>query len=122
MNDFMMICCSAIATIEGFWTDGSRPMRNNNPGDLRDEFVLPHPTIEAGFWKADTVAEGIALLFHQFALDVARGMTPRQLVASWAPAQDGNATASYLDQFLKLTGIGDPDAPLWNLLTIRRLG
>ena len=117
-----MILASAFATEEGFWADGSRPMRDDNPGDLRDAPWLTHPKHDGGFWMADSVAEGVAGLYHQLALDIVRGMTPRQLVAAWAPAADGNATEKYLADILRMTGIANADTPLWNLLTIRRLG
>jgi hypothetical protein len=118
----MTLLCSAIATQEGFWSDGSRPMRDDNPGDLRAAPWLTHPKLDGGYWHAASVAEGIAGLFHQVALDIARGMTLRQLIASWAPASDGNATAAYLANVMSWTGIANADTPLWNLLTIRKLG
>lgn len=83
----------AIARQEGFFSTGTRQLLNHNPGDLRGAPWLFHPKFDGGYWRADSDAEGIAGLYHQIALDIARGMTLRQLVASWAPTADGNATA-----------------------------
>lgn len=116
---------NAIATAEGFFVDGVLPQRNHNPGDLRAAPWLQHPVVSGGFWQAPSDAAGIAGLQHQIALDIARGMTLRQLITAWAPPSDGNNTRNYLAETLRrLTVQGlsiDPDTPLQNYLTIKSI-
>lgn len=114
--------CSAIATQEGYYSPDPtvRPRRDHNPGDLIDAPWLTHPKHDGGFWQAETDAKGIAGLFHQVALDIARGMSLRQLIYSWAPPKQNNS-AAYLASVAMWCAIGDVDAPLWNLLEIRRM-
>ena len=112
---------SAIATAEGFFAAGTPPERNNNPGDLRAAPWIDHPVIEKGFWVASSRAAGIAGLYHQIALDVARGVSLRQLVYKWAPPTDGNNTENYLKETGRRTGITNFDVPLWNELDVVRI-
>ncbi len=123
MIDLLFKIASAIAGEEGYFSSDPnvRPRRDHNPGDLRAAPWLIHPQKDGGFWKAASDAEGIAGLYHQLALDIARGMTLRQLVNSWAPTSDGNNSARYLADVMRRTGIADADTPLWNLLEIQAL-
>jgi len=109
---------SAIATAEGFFHPGTVPARLNNPGDLRAAPWLAHPVRTDGFWAAPTRAVGLAGLYHQIALDIARGVSLRQLVYSWAPPTDGNNTEVYLTETARRVGITDLDEPLQNYLDI----
>lgn len=120
MIDLIGKIASAIARQEGFFDAiDSRPKIDCNPGDLRAAPWLTHPKQDGGYWRADSDAEGNAGLFHQIALDIARGMTLRQLINSWAPASDGaNQPTTYLANVMKWTGIATADAPLWNLLEL----
>src|SRR4051812_42242035 len=111
--------CSAICSMEGWWTPGSRPRRNHNPGDLRGAPWLNHPQMDGGYWLASSDAEGIAGLYHQVALDIARGMTAKQLVYAWAPPSDGNLTARYLTYVCGAVGV-EPDRPLNSYLELVR--
>lgn len=116
--DLIYRLACAIAQQEGFFSEkATRPQWDFNPGDLRDAPWLTHPKHDGGYWKADSIAQGVAGIFHQIALDVARGMSLRQLVNAWAPAADGNNPAVYLQNVMRWTGITDADQPLWNLLT-----
>lgn len=120
-SNFIFKLASAIATAEGFFTSGSLPERNNNPGDLRGApWVLPHPVIEHGFWVASSRAAGIAGLYHQIALGIARGESLRQLISIWAPPTENNTT-NYIAETARRVGITDLDAPLWNNLDVTRL-
>ncbi len=123
MTDLLFKLASAIATAEGFFggDPNARPRRDHNPGDLRAAPWLTHPGRDGGFWKAASDAEGIAGTTHQIALDIARGMTLRQLVYSWAPPTDGNNSAQYLAETMRRVGIENPDTPLWNFLEIAKL-
>lgn len=120
MNDFLFRLISAIATQEGFFLNGSLPRRDNNPGDLRNAPWLIHPVVVKGFWEAASLQEGLAGLYHQVALDIARGWTLEQLISSWAPASDGNRTSEYISETARRVGIPS-NVPLWNFLTIEEI-
>jgi hypothetical protein len=113
--------CSAIAQMEGWNIDGSRPRRSNNPGDLRAAPWIANAKMDGGYWKADTPAQGIAGLYHQVTLDIARGYSLKLLIYAWAPASDGNDPTSYLNHVMQWTGITDPNVPLWNFLELRKI-
>ncbi len=120
MTGLLDAICSAIAGQEGWWLPESRPRRNNNPGDLRGAPWLVKPQMDGGYWKADSQAQGIAGLYHQVALDIARGYSLTQLLNAWAPASDGNNPAAYIAAVQKATGITDASAPLWDLLELTK--
>lgn len=120
MTDPIGSICSAIARMEGWWAEGSRPQHNNNPGDLRAAPWITSPKSDGGYWKADGAAQGIAGLYHQVALNIARGYSLGQLIHTWAPASDGNDPASYLAHVMTWTGIMDAEAPLMNLLELHK--
>lgn len=117
MTDLLYKLASAIASAEGYFVPGSLPARNNNPGDLRAAPWLPSPKIVNNFWSASSPAQGIAGLYHQLALDIARGQSLRQLVTSWAPPTENN-TANYLAETARRVGITNVDQPLQELLEI----
>lgn len=118
MTDLLGALCSAIAYQEGFFTEGSLPQRNRNPGDLRVAPWLTHPTIQNGYWVADSLPIGIAGLYHQVALNVARGYSLRQLINAWAPASDSNNPTVYLANVMKWCGITDSEVPLCTMLEL----
>src|SRR5271154_1060576 len=95
-SNILFYLASSIASAEGFFVSGSLPERNNNPGDLRAAPWLPHPVIQGGFWVASNRAAGVAGLYHQICLSIARGESLRQLISIWAPPSDGNNTANYI--------------------------
>jgi hypothetical protein len=108
---------NAIAEQEG-WFSGmatALPRRNNNPGDLRASPWLTRPVVK-GFVKFQSPAEGIAGLYHQIALNIARGYTLTRLIEAWAPPTENN-TSAYLAAVTKAVGV-DPSQPLWNYLTL----
>ncbi len=124
MTNLIGKLCAAIAQQEGWNAPTSAgatpnlPQRNRNPGDLRAAPWLAHATIVNGYWVADTVAQGIAGLYHQVALDIARGYTLRCLLNAWAPASDHNDPASYISNVMRMTGIADADVALQELLEL----
>lgn len=120
MTDFLYKLASAIATEEGFFTVGSLPERNNNPGDLRSAPWLQHTVIAHGFWRANSKAEGMAGLYHQLALDISRGWTLTELIYKWAPPSDNNKTDKYISDVAKMVEIR-PDVKLWDYLEITKL-
>lgn len=113
------LICSAIARQEGWWLPNSIPAKRKNPGDLRAAPWLQHPLIVDGYWEADSPAQGIAGLYHQVALEIARHATLRALINKWAPAADHNDPNGYLANVMLWTGIADPDAPLQNWLELK---
>ncbi len=116
MTDLLYRLCSAIATQEGRFA-------SNNPGDLRSApwIVSPAPTIEGGFWKPVSRAQGIAGMYHQVALDIARGATLRTLITKWAPPSE-NQTEAYIAHVKAWSGITDENQPLQEFLSIEQYG
>lgn len=116
MSEILKSIASAIAIQEGFYVPGAKPQRLNNPGDLRAAPWLPSPVIEGGYVHFGSVAQGIAGLYHQIALDVARGVTLRQLISKWAPPTE-NDTNAYIAAVAARTGL-PLDQPLQELQTL----
>jgi hypothetical protein len=114
---------NSIASAEGFFVNGAIPNRDDNPGDLRAAPWLTNPVIVDGFWKAATVAEGIAGVHHQVALDIARGYSLRTLIYAWAPPTDHNQTEIYLHETVRRLGVQgfaiDPEKQLWLYLDLK---
>lgn len=117
MKDLLGRLASAIATSEGYFVLGSLPRRNNNPGDLRAAPWLENPRIINHFVQFQSPAQGISGLYHQIALDVARGVSLRQLIFKWAPPSENN-TDNYLKETARRVGISDVEQPLQELLEI----
>jgi hypothetical protein len=116
---FLYRLASSFATAEGAFAAGSLPNTDNNPGDLRLAPWVANPVVKGGFWRPTSLAEGVAGLYHQLALDIARGRALRQLVYSYAPPADNNNSANYLTETGRRMGITPDqfDTPLWNFLT-----
>jgi hypothetical protein len=114
------LIASAIATQE--YGAGLNAARNNNPGNLRAApNALSRPKSEQGFVEFATMQEGIATLYWQILYFALRGFTLRGLIEAWAPpagADGGNATATYLADVQKWTGL-DLDKKLWDYLEIK---
>lgn len=120
MMNLIYLIASAIATEEGFWTLNSLPSRNHNPGDLRGAPWLPAPvSMNKGFVLFKSDPEGVAGLYHQIALNIARGFTLRKLIEVWAPPSENN-TSDYLENVQRKVGV-NPDVPLMNYLEIDRI-
>lgn len=122
-STFLYRLACSFATAEGAFAKGSLPNTDNNPGDLRLAPWVQHPTIVKGFWHPTTPAEGIAGLYHQLALDIARGQTLRQLVYTYAPPSDGNNSQNYLNETGRRMGIDSTefDTPLWGFLSLEKI-
>jgi hypothetical protein len=115
---FLFRLASSFATAEGAFASGSLPNTDNNPCDLRLAPWVTNPVIRGGFWRPASLAEGIAGLYHQLALDIARGWSIRKLVYTYAPPGDHNNSENYLTETMRRMGIpmSDIDTPLWNYL------
>jgi hypothetical protein len=100
----------AVARQEGFNVLGTRPRRNNNPGDIEyGRFARAHgatgtdgrfaifPTAEAGF------AAMRALFVGAY-----RGLTVRQAIEKWAPSNE-NDTDLYVRRVVEWTNL-TPDS------------
>lgn len=114
MTDLLFKICSAIATQEG-------RAFSANPGDLRAAPWLPNPVITAGFWIPSSRAQGISGMYHQVALDIARGATLRTLISKWAPPTE-NQTEAYILNVKRWAGIDNENQPLQELLEIQHCG
>ena len=128
MTDFIYKLASAMATAEGWFSTNPDviPRRFNNPGNLRAAPWVNGAKIEKGYWHAESPEQGIAGLYHQIALDIARGRTLRGLIEKWAPSKDGNNTELYLTETARRLGLQlDPitkdTPPLWNFLGLGRI-
>lgn len=105
-----------IGTEEGFFTAGTLPRRNHNPGDLRHSPHSTHqPAAPDAIGVIDTDEHGWADLERQLALYASRLITldPRTLtpcpsrwmtlqdaIYTWAPPGDNNNSAKYLEDVL----------------------
>ena len=118
---YRLVC--SFCTAEGAFATGSLPNRDNNPGDLRLAPWVQHPHIEGGFWRPNSIEEGIAGVYHQLALDIARGWSLRQVVNTYAPPSENNS-AVYLVETARRMGMDpakDLDVPLWTFMSIAKI-
>lgn len=114
---------SSIATAEGFFIHNSVPSRDNNPGDERAAPWLDGSASHAGadgFVHFAQVGLGIAGLYHQIALNIARGYSLRKLIFTWAPPSDGNNSENYLTETARRIGMEPSqfDTPLYIFLGV----
>jgi hypothetical protein len=80
--------------MEGFYVPGSKPQRNNNPGDLEHAPGETHEGMDP-IGSFATVEAGWAALERQLGRYANRGMTLQQLVEVYAPPVENN-TQLYL--------------------------
>jgi hypothetical protein len=127
MNAWVDTLISAIARREGEFSSNPEaiPRARNNPLDLRFAGQVgatrPGNSPKRGepepIARFDTLEHGIAAGYRQVWLDIARGMSLRELITAWAPPNE-NDTAAYLAQVQQWTGIEDADRPLLDRLVI----
>ena len=98
----------AIATFEGFYIDGSKAQRNNNPGNLRPIGA------STGFRVFETANQGWERLVNQIEINVKRGLTLEEfflgkkgVYPGYAPLGDNpeDVMENYLNFMSKQTGI-----------------
>jgi hypothetical protein len=128
-NDFVDVIFQAIARQEGALNDDPNdiPSRQNNPLDLRYAGQIgasrPKGTVvkrgQEPIAMFATLAHGIAAGYRQLWLDIARGMSLRELIEAWAPPSE-NDTATYIKNVQRETKglIDDPDRPLLEYLRL----
>lgn len=100
---------------EGFGIPGTQPTRKHNPGDLRHSNHSSHVGEGAeDIGIIDTDEHGWEDLDRQLRLFADRGMTLRDAVYTFAPANE-NEPSVYLDSICKAFPC-DPDALMADLL------
>jgi hypothetical protein len=115
-----------IATQEG-WDNPDPsvvPRRLDNPGDLIYARQGGAVAVKIGshiFAKWTTPGQGMAWAYAQACLDIARGMSLKQLIMSWAPPSDRNNTQEYLAGVAAGVGIENVDAPLYTFLPMHTI-
>lgn len=99
----------AIAQMEGFYTPGTRPNRNNNPGDLISWGSTP---TSGGFAVFPTAQDGWNALYSQVDKNIGRGLTLQEFFAGkpgvyggYSPSADANNPAGYANFVAGQTGI-----------------
>ena len=105
----MLSFVEAIAREEGFYLDGSRAQRNNNPGNLNyapwmaqfGAVLETHP--EPRFASFPTADQGWGAMRRLLIKDY-YGLTVGQALNKWAPPVE-NQTNSYIQNVCKLTGL-----------------
>ena len=104
-----MTLAEAIAHQEGFFVAGSKPNRQNNPGDLRHAPGESHegmdPNAVGEFANAE---EGWAALNRQLNLYASRGLTIEQMIQEYAPPSENNSQA-YLQAVCNLVSCHPTD-------------
>jgi hypothetical protein len=86
-----------IAQQEGFGIPGAIPTIDNNPGDLTHSPHSSHVGEDPNaIGEIDTVADGWADLERQLQIYAERGLTLEEMIAEYAPVEDGNNPDEYL--------------------------
>lgn len=119
-TNFLYYLASSFASAEGWQDPNGRPRRNNNPGDLRnaDPMYPKRDRALDGFVVFPSPEAGIASLYRQLLLDIARGWSIRKVVYTYAPPNDANDSENYLKETMRRMQIKpeDIDTPLYNFL------
>ena len=105
----------SIARFEGYYTPGSLPQRNNNPGSLRSWGSLP---TRDGYVVFPTPEAGWGALHRQVSLNIGRDLTLYEFFAGkpgvypgYAPSADANDPGNYARTVAGWLGI-DPSKRL----------
>ena len=106
-----MTFLQAIARMEGFYSSGSRPNRNNNPGDIEfGKFASAHGATGsdgrfATFPDPDTGFAAMKLLFQAPSY---KGLTVAAALNRWAPPVE-NSTSHYIQSVCEWVGCKSTD-------------
>lgn len=99
----------AIATMEGFFKEGSLSQRNNNPGNLRSWGKNP---VVSGYVKFPTVEVGMKALESQIGKNIDRGLTLVEffngkpgVYGGYSPSSDGNDPLAYAQYVAGRVGV-----------------
>lgn len=123
VSDAVKALARAIATAEGFYVEGSRPKRNNNPGDLTQDTTGKATNKDAGegitFMVYKTEQDGWDALYKQVSLMFSgkssyynSGMSILEVAQRWTttdqiPWAQNVARALNVDYTAKLSEIAD---------------
>lgn len=105
----------AMARMEGFYKAGSRPRRNNNPGDVEfGQFAKAHGAVKAeqplGRFAVFPSAEaGFSAMQALFRAPAYAGLTVHQAISRWAPPPE-NDTEHYVRMVCEWVGCQPTDA------------
>jgi hypothetical protein len=109
----------AIAREEGFFVVGTRPQRNNNPGDIEwhargiaSAYGATHG--DPRFAVFPTAEQGFAAMKALLEAPLYRGLTVAQALDKWAPPVENNTNA-YTANVCKWVGC-TPETPIEGLL------
>lgn len=116
-----MTFLQAIAREEGYYSAGTRPARNKNPGDLEyHDWQKPFGAVlesgpHARFAVFPTEEAGFAAMKHLFGFPIYKGKTVAQAINTWAPSSE-NQTSGYIAAVVKWVGC-TPDTIIDSLLS-----
>jgi hypothetical protein len=102
-----MTFLQAVAREEGFYTAGTRPCRNNNPGDIEyGKFTKAHGATSGDprFAVFPDANSGFLAMQALFQCPGYKGLTVAEALNRWAPPIE-NATNSYIANVCKWTGL-----------------
>ena len=106
-----MTFLEAVAREEGFFEVGSRPHRNNNPGDVEfGRFAQAHGAThgDGRFAVFPTAEAGFSAMRALFDAPAYRGLTVAQALNRWAPPGE-NQTNAYIANVCKWVGCKPTD-------------
>jgi hypothetical protein len=111
-----MTFLEAVGREEGFLVEGTRPQRNNNPGDIEyGKFAIAHGAIKGDprFAVFPDIETGYKAMQALFSAPSYNNLTVREALNKWAPPVE-NATDIYVDHICKWVGCEPDDlvAPL----------
>ncbi len=116
-----LLFLEAIAREEGFGVAGSRPQRNNNPGDLEwhgwQQLYGGTQANDSRFTYFDTVAHGFEALRHLFTFSLYFGKTLQEAFTIYAPPAE-NQTNVYLANVCQWTGLSPNTKITMEILTL----
>lgn len=120
LTEAVQLFAEAIATAEGYYVNGSRPQRNNNPGDLMvDTTGTGIGKDSAGFVKYATATDGwdalrkqVNLIFTDASQYYNSGMTVRQIAEKYTTTDQ----LAWAQNVARVLGISI-DEPVSTLLT-----
>lgn len=102
----------AIAREEGYYIEGSRARRNNNPGNIEmGKFAKAHGAVasDGRFAIFDTPSDGFRAL-SGLLNSAYKNLTVAQIINKWAPPRE-NDTEQYIKNICEWTGL-TPDTVL----------
>lgn len=108
----------AIATAEGFYTQGSRPQRDNNPGDMTQDLIGRATGVDGAFVVYGNVADGWANLYAQINLWNSGGSshaTPDSTIADIAGFYTSDNQTTWATNVANALGV-TTDTPLSQIL------